>query len=182
MKKWFINLGIISYLTLIFLHGLPFDSLLFKVAKEKTSPVVMGMGIWQGWNMFSPNPLRYDVNIYARLYYQDGTIITKNVEDSLEENFLFPFRRVRWTKWSKDNVRQNSHAVLWKPSLKYMVDKYAEQGNPILRAELIRRWIEVKIIHGKQENMIPLKKWDPKLSEDEVFFKLPEDLNTVARN
>lgn len=159
---------------------MPFDTLLFKVVKDKTSPLVMGLGIWQGWNMFSPNPLRYDVNIYARLYYEDGTIITKNIEDSLEDNFLLPFRKVRWTKWSKDNVRQDAHKILWKPTLKYMVDKYAEQGNPILRAELIRRWVEVKIIHGKQENMIPLKEWKPKLSPEQIFFKLPEDLKTLA--
>lgn len=181
MKKIFINVSIISYLTLIMLHGLPLEALIFKKAKTHTSSVVMGLGIWQGWNMFAPNPLRFDVDIYARLYYKDGSIAIKNIEESLEENILFTFRRARWTKWAKDNVRQTSHDVLWKPTLKYMVDKYAQKGNPIFKAELFRKYIEVKVLNGEEKNMIPLTKWNPKMSEEEIFFTLPAQLNKVSK-
>lgn len=173
-KKWALNITIISYLCLIAIHGLPLDAYLFRVIKTKTQPIVLSLGIWQGWNMFAPNPLRFDTNIYARMHFKDGSVVTKNIEDELAKNVLLPFRLVRWTKWAKDNVRQKNHAVLWEPTLRYMVAKYGTPKNPVVKGQLYRRYVEVKMLNKEKSDIIPILKFDPPLSPEEVFFEIPK--------
>lgn len=176
MKKKVINLAIISYLGLIALHGLPLDSLLFRTLKGKTAPFVVGVGMWQGWNMFAPNPLRSDTYIFARLYFKDGSFITKNVEVDLEDNFLKPFREVRWTKWAKDNVRQEDYKSLWEPALRYMVAKYGTAKNPVMKAQLLSKQYEVALLKGDDSKAIPLTEFHPELSEEKIFFQIPPEV------
>jgi len=179
MKKKIINFAIASYLVLIALNGLPLDSLLFRKMKDFSSPFVVGIGLWQGWNMFAPNPLRSDTYIYARLYFKDGSFITKNIEIDLEDNFLKVFREVRWTKWSKDNVRQEAYRSLWEPTLRYMVAKYGTVENPVVKGQLLRKSYEVKLLKGDDSKAIPLNKFHPRLSEEKIFLQIPSEVAPV---
>lgn len=182
MKKKVINIAIISYLALIALHGIPLDSLLFRKLKDKTAPFVVGVGMWQGWNMFAPNPLRSDTYIFARLYFKDGSFITKNVEMDLEDNFLKVFREVRWTKWAKDNVRQEDYKSLWEPALRYMVAKYGTVENPVIKGQLLKKEYEVQLLKGDDSKAIPLSDFHPELSKEKVFFQIPAEVVPINKD
>ena len=76
--------GVASLLIAYFLGGLAVWNMPDSVVKSRLwpwfGPQLHYFGLWQGWNMFSPNPMNTNIEIEAAVLYADG----------VTRPFLFP--------------------------------------------------------------------------------------------
>src|SRR5262245_28903156 len=68
-----VNVFIVSYIVAVFFWSLPFDGGLKSSVNRRTAPYVLFTGLWQSWDMFSPDPKNIQVKMDATVTMRDGT-------------------------------------------------------------------------------------------------------------
>lgn len=101
-------------------------------------------GLWQGWDMFAPNPANVDIYLTSEVTYQDGS----------KKPGYFP--RIKdlpiWEKYFKERYRkfyeranQDSNRWLW-PAIAQRIayENDTDRANPPVSVALTRHWREAK--------------------------------------
>lgn len=144
-----------SFLTLMMLaltfNVLPSQTPLDNNLKPLIDISIRNLGLWQKWNMFSPNPTREDVTMFARVTMENGETKMwspiRMAELSNSEKYL----RERWRKWGMDNIRADSHQALWPSLGRYIERSFASNfpGQKVAKIEVYRRWYVIPILEEK---------------------------------
>lgn len=140
----------------------PFD----KVLKPAIEKGIRSAGLWQKWNMFSPNPTREDVTMFAKVILTNGEIKMWTPIRMSELSLVDKYLRERWRKWGMDNIRADSHATLW-PSLGRYIESSFKNHFPeseIAKIEVYRQWyvvpdLNVRFITREQTQFEPRKEY-----------------------
>lgn len=140
--KALINLFIAFHLVALTLWGLPESQ--FRTAAIKPFRAYLNWsGLWNGWNMFAPNPLALNSQIDATVTFQDGT--TANWEFPRMER-LSPgerFRKERFRKW-RERIRLDMYSVAHVSTARYVAKQlYSDPRNPPVQVTLTRRWADI---------------------------------------
>jgi hypothetical protein len=128
-----------------------------QVVKEK--PIVYGYlfptGLWQYWDMFSPDPAQIDYWGDAEVYFLDGTMT------------VFPYPRVYtaplWEKYLIERYRKfyerahdENHTYIWP----YFAQRIAminasDENNPPIRVYLRRHFQDLRNTHETPQKKLP---------------------------
>jgi hypothetical protein len=139
-RRAVVNGVIIFHLMAIVSWSLPFDIGAKKLIDRLSGPYMRITGLWQGWDMFAPEPMRLRVHVEAQVTRRDGSTVMWKVPD-LETLGLFErYQKERYRKWGHDNVRNDSGWRLWEPTAQYIARQFVDPQNPPVRVELRRRW------------------------------------------
>jgi hypothetical protein len=166
LTKYFLNILIVSYLSIIYFTGVPETNTLNFRIKEKALKVALAIGIWPSWSMFAPNPIRFDSKSYVAITYKNGEVKEYDVEEELS-GVLSPFRRARWMKYSQDNLRNPNQKALLQPAIRYFTKKYDKTENPIVSLQLKRKWAE---LHPFSNRQIPSIYKTPRTEKNEILI------------
>ena len=173
---------ILIHLTAIGFWSLP-PFLLRNKINNFFQPYMIFSGLWQGWDMFSPNPQRINFHLNAEITYQDGT----------KKDWLFPemqslgyFRRYqkeRYRKW-RERVRQDDYSKIWPDTARWIArqnyDPKNIPPNPPKTIVLSRHWSDIP--PPTQALYQPLPKAYEHTNHYNFFTYqvLPEDLREVV--
>ncbi len=98
-------------------------------------------GLWQGWGMFAPNPIKEDIYVSAKISLADSSSVAWELSRMEEMGFLERYRKERWRKWASDNLRLDSSKELWPSAAEWIAKTISqEEGSPVRSIELIRHW------------------------------------------
>lgn len=110
----------------------------------REGPVLSGYllttGLWQYWDMFSPEPAQTDFYATAEVEFQDGTITTFNYPrvyeaDLLEKYFIERYRKLY------ERINPDDNRYVWLPVAQAIGLKYAKDPkNPPVKVRLIRHF------------------------------------------
>jgi hypothetical protein len=105
------------------------------------SPLFQRLGLWQGWDMFSPNPRGEDTFLSADLEFHDGTRTTEFLSRMSEMPYGARYAKERWRKFMNDGVRLDKNKVIWNDCATW-VARQAEvrEGKPVRKIQLNRHW------------------------------------------
>lgn len=104
-------------------------------------PFFQWAGLWQGWDMFAPNPRDEDVFVSTEIYFADGTKKTSVITRMTEFSYLERYQKERWRKFFNDNLRLDTNKAMWNPAAAWFARKASvEAGLAVTRVELVRHW------------------------------------------
>ena len=98
------------------------------------------LGLWQSWDMFSPDPRTADICVGMRCTDRDGTTDRRMLTDMVAMDFFERWRKDRWRKYFNDHLRLDDERVLWQPFAEYAVRRLRDEGSDPMSIELVRWW------------------------------------------
>ena len=129
------------YIFAIFSWTMPADNF---PGKSTVDSVFRGpllyFGLWQGWDMFAPNPRAEDIVVDVAFTNRDGSSHTWNLTQMNEMGFFDRWQRERWRKYFNDHLRLDSERNLWQPFADYAVRYLRTQGQDPVKMEFTRWW------------------------------------------
>lgn len=130
-------------LSLLIDQGLRLNSHVFQSREFPFSYYVTSTGLWQGWDMFAPNPASTDVYISAKVYMQDGSTFEHNFHriktSNIPEKFIFERYRKYRERLSGDEMKWK-----WPTTAKWFgLQAWEETGIEPVRVELWRHWMDI---------------------------------------
>lgn len=143
LTRYLLNSLIVLYLGVIYFSGVPESNTLNSRLKQKANVIAFGLGISPSWSMFAPNPIRFDSKTYVEIVHANGKTQEYDVEVELD-GVLSAFRKARWMKYAQDNLRSPRQVRIRQPALRYFVNKYQNEKNPIAHVTIKRKWWEVE--------------------------------------
>ena len=118
------------------------------VIDARFRPFFQWSGLWQGWDMFAPQPRDEDIFVSAEIWYADGTSETRKLTRMIEMPYLERYRKERWRKFFNDNLRLDSSKVMWEPCAAWIArDAATNTGRVVARVELARHWRKSLLPH-----------------------------------
>jgi hypothetical protein len=100
---------------------------------------VIYSGIWHSWDMFSPEPLAINFNVYAEVARQDGTTNIWEFPRMEKLGLNERFQKERYRKW-RERVRQDSYNMIWRDTARFIARQERNPTNPPVRVALVRQW------------------------------------------
>lgn len=98
-------------------------------------------GLWQGWDMFAPQPRDEDIFINSEIYFKDGTRKTWTLTRMTDFPALKRYQKERWRKFFNDNLRLDSNKAMWNAAAAWVFRETSTASGPgVERIELVRNW------------------------------------------
>ena len=136
-----ISIGIVGVLGGILSWNLPPSEL-----ARKTQPVfqrlMFGAGLDQNWSVFAPDPPQAEVDLQARIVYDDGTERTWEVPTGSAA--LGAYWDYRWLKWG-EFVSAGIDARLWLPTAEWIARQEQSAGRRPVSVTLVRAIVPLPI-------------------------------------
>jgi hypothetical protein len=98
------------------------------------------LGLWQSWDMFSPDPRTIDICVELRCTNRDGTSDRRMLSDMIAMGYYERWQKDRWRKYFNDHLRLDDEHALWQPFAEYAARRLREEGNDPAAIELVRWW------------------------------------------
>ncbi len=104
-----------------------------------TKPLIF-LNLWQGWDMFSPEPRSEDIWIDVLVIDRDGSQHHWPLTHMIEMPYFDRWQKERWRKYFNDHLRLDAERTLWKPFAEYWLRTLQTQGHDPITIELTRLW------------------------------------------
>jgi hypothetical protein len=166
-----INAFLIFHILAVACWCVPINSALILECRQFLRPYFLWSGLFQSWDMFSPNPKSVNNYLEALIIYKDGST----------ENWTFPrmqlldfserYYRERYRKY-EENLVEPDHSAMWPDAARYIARLHGKGPAPPATVMLIVRWSNVV---QRDDGTFERTPWDA-----HVFYSYkvqPEDLN-----
>lgn len=169
-KRIAINAFIIFHLIAIFCWSIPVNNPLIHFVKESVRPYLVWSGLFQSWDMFSPDPKSVNSYLEAVVIYADGT---SQLWSFPRMELLGPrdrYFKERYRKY-EENLQNNDFADLWPDAARYIARLNSDSTHRVQKVLLVVRWSD---IIPRSDNAYDRGPWDVN-----VFYTYtvkPEDL------
>lgn len=129
------------YALAAFSWTMPTGSFPTKSSIDRVSwPVMRLLGLWQAWDMFSPDPRRDDIRVEVRFVNRDGSSHRLMLTAMNAMGYGERLQKERWRKFFNDHLRLDEERRLWQPFAEFMVRSLRQEGQDPASIELIRWW------------------------------------------
>ena len=137
-----INAFLIFHLVAITAWCIPVNSPLNIVFREHLRPYFLWSGLFQSWDMFSPNPKSSNAYLEAVVIYKDGS------------TELWPFPRMellsyreryfkeRYRKY-EENLNSTLYPALWPDAARFIARQQRTHASPPRKVILVARWSHI---------------------------------------
>lgn len=150
LVKCLLQIFIVIHVGIILWSGFPQTSRVTNAIYQPFQNYQNFVGIWQGWDMFAPNPSRQD-------YAMDGVVVLQNGELQVFK-FPRPYEPFSFEKYLTEryrkmvaNLRQDRNKVLWNDASLFVLRKLRPKegwdlNNLPVEVKLIRYWHEIPLL------------------------------------
>ena len=145
-EKWklaAISAFLLFHIVVIFCWSVPLNSLLVTEIKESVRPYMHWAGLFQVWDMFSPNPLNVNTYIEAELTFRDGRTRIWKFPRMHELGYVERYFKERYRKFATERVRLDANSALWPDVARYIARLNNDPSNPPTVVRLVRYWSEI---------------------------------------
>jgi hypothetical protein len=104
------------------------------------APFMIGLNLWQSWDMFAPNPRSEDIWVSVSYETLEGPRGEVRVTKMLEMSYFERWQRERWRKYFNDHLRTDVESLLWRPYAEYLKKEIQAEGYKPSKIELTRWW------------------------------------------
>jgi hypothetical protein len=132
---------IVMVLAAVATWNLP-PSELGRQSQHRLNPLVNATGLDQTWAVFAPDPPRQELELEARIVYDDGTQRTWRVPTG--DPVVGGYRDYRWLKWA-EWMTSGAHVVLWQPAAAWIARREQAAGRRPVSVSLVRQVFDLPI-------------------------------------
>jgi hypothetical protein len=170
-RSWAVNLFVLGYVAAVAAWSVPAPAQPAAVRQLNRwlEPVMLRSGLWQGWDMFAPDPLAIDVSVEADVMLRDGTWVTWPFPQMETLGYLERYRKERYRKW-RERVRLDAYALVWPDTARFVARRVSRPENRARLVQLVRRWEPIPRPVGPH---LPPRPSRPVLTREFRFFTYP---------
>lgn len=117
----------------------PLQPAAVRAVVDVVTPYMIRSGLWQGWDMFAPDPLALEIDLVAEVTFADGHQATWIFPRMQEMPYLERYRKERWRKW-RERVRLDAFAQIWPDTARWIARRFDGPWHPVRSVALVRRW------------------------------------------
>jgi hypothetical protein len=137
-----INIFIAFHLIAITCWSAPFAGPLVGVFREKLRPYFVWSGLFQSWDMFSPDPRSVNSYLEAVLIYNDGSTKLWSFPRMELLGLNERYAKERYRKY-EENLQTNQNADLWPDAARYIARLNSDPSHPVKTVMLVVRWSDI---------------------------------------
>jgi hypothetical protein len=100
-------------------------------------------GLYQGWDMFAPDPLSVNSYLEADITYWDGRMQVWRFPRPQDVGYFDRMFTERYRKWANERLRDDDNAALWPDAARYIARLNNNPKNPPATVSLVRYWSEI---------------------------------------
>ncbi len=164
-QKKLLSLFIVFHLASIVIWVLPGDSEFRRVTAPQVEWYTMGVGTWQAWDMFSPDPSNLNMYVHARVFNSDGTTWDYVMPRMDKLDYITRYEKERFRKYL-ENVHLDSNSMFW-PDLGHWILNQEPKNKTPVRLQLFRTWWNVPPA-GPDTSIAPTAQWS-----EYMFYNVP---------
>jgi hypothetical protein len=158
MRRALIGTAVTAYAAVITAWAVPGTSPGLARLRRLVEPALLATGLWQGWDMFAPEPLALNAHLEAEVTRADGSKTVWTFPRLDRMGLAGKFTQERFRKWAVDRVRLDEYAVAWPDAARW-VARQVEGASPPTDVTLVRCWRPIPP---------PDARWTPLGHEDET--------------
>ncbi len=144
LKRTAITVFIVFNLVAIVAWAVPIDSPFTATVRSAVGRYVLFVGLFQKWDMFSPDPSRLNNFVSATITYRNGERRLWVFPRMEMLGYFDRYAKERYRKYANDNLRLDSNAQLWPDAARYVARiNNTNPANPPVSVVLIRYWSTV---------------------------------------
>lgn len=137
--------GVVAFhFVAFFAWSLPSNTLIKGSVVHWVTPYLSWSGLWQGWDMFSPNPSSVCAHLTAQVRFDNNEVVTWNFPRIRDMGFVDKYFNERYRKWAIDRVRTDDHSGVWPDAARFVVRQVYDGHRRPVEVTLTRHWEEVK--------------------------------------
>jgi len=146
-QKTVVTAFIAFHLVAIICWCAPINSLLVTNFNQVTRPYMLWSGLFQSWNMFTPDPLKLNVYVEAEVRFHDGGKRIWGFPRMDKLGLLDRYSKERYRKFANDYLRMDANSALWPDAARYVARDaaraMADPSNPPVMVQLVRYWSQI---------------------------------------
>jgi hypothetical protein len=166
-----VNTFLIFHLLAIPVWCLPTNNLLMLACRDFLRPYFLWTGLFQSWDMFSPNPKSVNNYLEALIIYKDGSTVNYSFPRMQLLDFAERYYKERYRKY-EEVLASDEHAALWPDAARHIARLHTSGLAAPQTIMLINRWSNVA---QRDDGTFERTPWDA-----HIFYRYtvkPEDLN-----
>jgi hypothetical protein len=137
-----INVFLVFHIVAIACWCIPVSTPLTQAARRLVRPYFVWSGLFQSWNMFSPNPKTSNAYLEAIIIYKDGSTELWSFPRmellSLSQDYV----KERYRKF-EENLTNQQYAALWPDAARYIARLKRNHSSPPQTIMLVVRWSDI---------------------------------------
>lgn len=122
------------------------ESQLSQRAQLRVRPFINATGLDQTWSVFAPDPPRKELELEARIVYDDGTERTWRVPS--RDPVLGAYGDYRWLKWA-EWMTTGASVTMWGPAAAWIARSEQRAGRRPVSVSLVRQAYDLPIGEGR---------------------------------
>jgi len=139
-RRLFVSGLIAFHIVATVLWLLPAASALRRDVHVVTDKYIAGVGLWQAWGMFAPEPSDLNIYIHARITYADGSEREWSFPRMNQLDLFTRYREERYRKY-EEYAHLDSYGLVWPDLARWVARRNnPDPHNPPVRVRLIRSW------------------------------------------
>src|SRR5580704_19296817 len=173
LKKWHyiaINTFLIFHILAISCWCMPLSSPFIGVCRDALRPYFVWSGLFQSWDMFSPQPKATNSYMEAVVLYKDGSTTIWSFPRMEQLTLTEKYSKERYRKFM-ESVLDEKNATLWPDVARHVARLPEIRGGDPQKVMLVARWSNVV---RQEDGTFARGPWD-----EHVFYRYdvkPEDL------
>jgi hypothetical protein len=155
LKHYAINAFILIHLAVIVSLSIPPFFPFMTAISRLTTAYAWRTGLYQNWSMFAPDPMHVNTFVQAEITYRDGQTRIWTFPQMYELGYAERYAKERYRKYSNDNLRSESYAVLWPDAARYIARLNASPSNQPAVVKLLYNWATIPPLPARGEAAQP---------------------------
>jgi hypothetical protein len=142
-KRIAISAFLVFHIVAITCWCAPLDSALLTRFRALIRPYMQWSGLLQGWNMFAPEPTKFNSYMEADVIFQDGQKRTWAFPRMEKLGYWKRYRKERYRKFANENLRMDANSALWPDAALRIARLNRNAANPPVMVILVRCWSQI---------------------------------------
>lgn len=134
-----INTFLVFHILAITFWCLPIDNALLSLCKQQVRPYLLWSGLFQSWDMFSPNPKSANTYVEATVIYQDKSRATWTFPRMEQLSLTDRCFKERYRKYA-ENLPVETNDALLPDAARHIARLNSTPSHPAKTIILIYRW------------------------------------------
>jgi hypothetical protein len=97
---------------------------------QPVQPFLGAFGLWQAWNVFSPEIRKENYHLLALVDFKDGSMSIWEFPRQEEKTGIEQLRAHRFRKWAQDRVKNNTFGLVMPDTARYVARIHNNKLNP----------------------------------------------------
>lgn len=122
---------------------------------QPIEPFILYTGLWQSYNIFSPDPRAVNLDLEALITFPDNSTLVWQYPRMERLGLFERAQKERFRKYGYDHLNQDSESILWPDFARYVARRFDKPNHRPVLVKLVRHWCLIPSPKDGIHNLLP---------------------------